>query len=91
MCFAGSVMAKTLKFDPTIDFGGLGSVEREWASVFSALNEARVGNLFSALNLMGQEPPLGALGFKVRRYEYNKKKWREDMWKVVRYLEKNDL
>lgn len=48
VCFAGSVMAKEFGSDPTeelnpFDFGS------EWASVFYALNDVRVGLVASAL------------------------------------------
>lgn len=93
VCFAGSVMAKTLNFDPRYSrYGGdEGDTSLAWDSVFTALDYARLGEVTAALREMHRDR------FKLRsdqelipvaRYEGNPLQWRKDMFKIVHMLER---
>lgn len=93
VCFAGSIMAKSLKADPSIsmyhdDFG------KEWSLAFLALNEVRIGGIARALYYMGLDAKKftsyeGAMF--VPDYNEDPKEFRKTMRGVVKMLEKKGL
>lgn len=89
VCFAGSIMAKTLKANPEDELQGV-EFGQEWSDVFDALNSARKGFVSDALYDMNRDGGkfYENQNFNVESYAQNPKKWRKDMWKIVRELEK---
>lgn len=96
VCFAGSVMAKTLGVKRnrdacSEDFGSA------WSPVFDALDNVRMGFVAAALYKMGQikfdyipdrTRAIDKYDVGVTDYEYDRSQWRLDMFKIVRRLEK---
>jgi len=88
VCFAGSVMAKTLKLDHDSDYSGC-EFGDEWPNVFTALDDVRKGHVASAMKQMGRDcDKIPFIYYDSTGYGTDKKQWRKDMWKIVRELEK---
>ena len=92
VCFAGSVMAKTLNtpMDKEIHYGNLYEFGHGWSRAFEALDEVRKGNVSAALAELGQPREYG-YDREATVYSEDPKQWRKDMWKIVRELEKDRL
>jgi len=92
VCFAGSVMVKTLKC-PIDKFFSAGSFANESAA-FQALNHFRSGFLCGAFSLLGLRDLGGPMPkslpdqMSVGAYETNPRLWRQQMRNVVKVLEK---
>lgn len=91
VCFAGSVMAKTLDYDPNKSVYGTEEAESGWDKVFTALNYAHIGEVKNALEDLGRNAEKlkpGQVYIPVFRYEENPVLWRKDMFKIVHMLER---
>lgn len=89
VCFAGSIMAKTLgsKTDAVKgprDFG------YDWSRAFFALDHVRNGKVQDAMASLVQ-PTYKVPSREVCSYYEDPKQWRKDMWKIVRELERKRL
>ena len=89
VCFAGAVMAKTLKggieqlLEP-VDF-----TERDF---LVALDWIRIGYIRSALTVIDKQDQYSVQDYiDVVSYCENPRQWRKDMFKIVRMLEKAGL
>lgn len=87
VCLAGAVMAKSFNadinetLDPAYFIDAFSSLE--------ALEDLRMGDTYSAFHTMGLDPEEG-IKFKrlITRYEFSPKRFRNDMLRLARDLEK---
>lgn len=93
VCFAGSVMAISLKANPELRLGA-GDYGPEWSNVFRALDFARVGEVRNAFAELGRDPMklikanLFERDADVSYHSEDPKQFRKDMFKIVHALER---
>lgn len=86
VCFAGSVMARTLKVAPTERFNPEDFSEHNSVR-FSAINALRCGSIGDAFETIGKELPWGLIGVVgVQDYDSNPAEFKRDMRKLVKLL-----
>jgi len=91
VCFAGALMAFSLKHDVNETFQEM-TFGDGWHGVFSALDDVRRGWVEMALQSMS----ISAYNMpypikKVTGYQVNREQWRKDMFKIVKDLEVKGL
>lgn len=87
VCFAGSVIAMSLKTKPDQEKGP-GSFDSDTCQKLEALNEFRTGEIREGLTTMGIDPDEHFVPntYPVVEYSDNKTKFKKDMRRVAGYL-----
>lgn len=98
VCFAGSVMANSLKVKDDTTYVP-SNFSPQWSMVFHALNEVRVGNLADALTSMGNTWDEirsfvngcdgSLLNIEVSEYQYQPESFKEQMLEIAMMLQVN--